>query len=179
MPCIIGLDKPTIITARPLKIRYILDLSPVDSGGRAERYLSRRVEYVIYRLGREVDLAAEVRLANRRHVFEKRSVVVGVVDVHEVDATRVFSLLHERGEELDRGHRLLPELSVLLGSLVQLAKLVYVSEERVVHFRDVVRREEGHVSTREQPLVHDLVELDAVVHVSDAIVFRTLVVLQD
>jgi hypothetical protein len=61
---------------------------------------------------------------------------------------------------------------------VQALELVLIGEEGVVQTRDVGRAEQGDVAALDEALVHQLVDLHAVVHVTDAVGFDAAVVFQ-
>ena len=61
---------------------------------------------------------------------------------------------------------------------VERFELVLIREEGIVQARCIGRGEQGDVAALDEALVHQLVDLHAVVHVTDPVLFHAAVVLQ-
>ncbi len=160
------------------QIFQLVDGTQVEGGEGAQGDLAVLVVDVVERLGRQRNLEAEVGLAYRRHARIKRAVGVAVIDVLDVDATGTGTLLHHQGEEIDGLEGLLANGRILLVLDVELFKLVLIGEEGIVQARRIGRGEQGDVTALDEALVHQLVDLHAVVHVTDTVLFHAAVVLQ-
>ena len=103
---------------------------------------------------------------------------VAVVHVLDVDTTGGGTLLHHQREQLYGFNALLADAVVLLVLGIQALELVLVGEERIVQARNVGWAEQGDVSAFQQASVHQLVDLYAVVHMTNAVGVGTAVVFQ-
>src|SRR5690606_2368565 len=138
-----------------------------------------RVVKIFKRLGRQRDFHAEVGLTNGRYLWIERTMRIAVVNVLDVDTARAGTLLHHQRKQLHRGQRALANRGILLVLFVQALKFVLIREEGVVQARYIVRREQGDVPALDQALVHQTVDLHAVVQVADAVFLDAAIVLQN
>ncbi len=103
---------------------------------------------------------------------------VAVVNVLDIDTAGRGTLLHHQREQLNGFDALLTDALVLLVLHVQALKLVLIGKEGVVQAWHVRRAEEGDILALQQAGVHQLVDLYAVVHVTNAVAFDATIVFQ-
>ena len=111
------------------KILGFPDLSPVDGRQCAKGYEAIGVVEILQGPCGQRDLGTKVALPDRGNRLNEARVRVGMVDVHQVDATRVLALLHEHGKQIYGLDGLLADLRVALGGLVKLLEPVLVGKK--------------------------------------------------
>lgn len=103
---------------------------------------------------------------------------VAVIDVLDVDATGTGTLLHHQGEEIHCLEGLLANGRILLVLDVERFELVLIREEGIVQTRRIGRGEQCDITALDEALIHQLVNLHTVVHMTDTVLFHAAVVLQ-
>src|SRR5690606_8447632 len=88
------------------------------------------------------------------------------------------TFLHHEGEQFHGRQRALANGGILFILLVKTLELVLISKERFIKPRNVVWREQRDLTTLNEPLVHQAVDLHTVIEVADTVLFHPAVVLQ-
>ncbi len=158
---------------------WIAHSTNVDRAERAQCDTTVRVFKRLERTSVLHDFRAEIRLIDRADFWIERALIGNVVDVQNVVATRVRTLLDEHVlDERLSAHRLLAKRLVLLVLGVELLELGCVSVERVVQVRHFVWIEEGQCALLLEATPHEGVDDNAIVEVTNARLFGALIVLQ-
>ncbi len=104
---------------------------------------------------------------------------VAMVDVLQINTARARTFLHEQAEQFDRFDTLLTNGVVVFVLYIKTLKFVLVSEECIVEPRTIGWAKQGDVVVFYEALIHQTVELHAVVKMTYTVFFNTAVVLQN
>ena len=101
-----------------------------------------------------------------------------MVHVLDIDTASPGAFLHHEREQIHRWHGALADAVVSFVLRVQALELILIGKKGIVQTGHIMRREQGNVLAFNQALVHQAVNLHAIIQVAHTVFFHTTVVFQ-